>query len=150
MTQRRAEAVWLVADGLPPTVIRDQKPMKFLREKIEPGDTVEDFLVAINSRVFFWPTPERFRRPRDAREYRNQAQVILHIDTRSLVDRYENQIELCRFNSGAITQPNHPLRSRQSWVPIDSYPYADNRRKCGRAGALAEVTVLGAVPVVLE
>lgn len=30
LTQRRSESVELVAPGLPPAVIRDQKPMKFL------------------------------------------------------------------------------------------------------------------------
>jgi hypothetical protein len=107
-------------------------------------------LVAIDSRVFFRSTPERLQRLRDAKKYRNQEQVILHIDTRLLVDRYEGRIELCRFNSGAITQRNHPLRSRQPRVPINRYPDADHRRKYGRAGALAEVTVLGAVPDVIE
>ncbi|HQZ37206.1 MAG TPA: hypothetical protein PK020_22460 [Ilumatobacteraceae bacterium] len=150
LTQRRSESVELVAPGLPPAVIRDQKPMKFLGEKIEPGGSVESFLMAINSRVFFWPSLERLERLRQAKEYRNLEQVILHVDTKMLVERYEDQIELCRFNSGAITQRNHPLRSRDSWVAIDHYPHSEYRRKHGRVGALAEVTVLDAVPDVLD
>ena len=67
-----------------------------------------------------------------------------------LVERYEDRIQLCRFNSGAITQRNHPLRSRKSWLSIHQYPYAEYRRRYGREGALAEVTVLDAVPDVLE
>ena len=145
-----AVMVELVAPGLPPAVIRDQKPMKFLGEKIEPGGSVESFLMAINSRVFFWPSLERLERLRQAKEYRNLEQVILHVDTKMLVERYEDQIELCRFNSGAITQRNHPLRSRDSWVAIDHYPHSEYRRKHGRVGALAEVTVLDAVPDVLD
>jgi hypothetical protein len=124
--------------------------MKFLEEKLEPGCSLEDFLMAINSRVFFWPNRERLERLRNAKEYRNQKQVILHLDTRMLVERYEDRIELCRFNSGAITQRNHPLRSRESWVSIHRYPYANYRSRYGRNGALAEVTVLDAVPDVLD
>ncbi len=150
LTQRRSKSVKLAAPGLPSAVIRDQKPMKFLEEKIEPGGYVESFLTAINSRVFFWPIVERLERLRNAKEYRNVEQVILHIDTKMLVERYEFQIELCRFNSGAITQRNHPLRSRESWVAIGRYPHSEYRRRHGRVGALAEVTVLDAVPDVLE
>ncbi len=67
-----------------------------------------------------------------------------------LVDRYERQIGLCRFNSGAITQRNHPARSHDSWVAVNRYPYEEYRRRYGRQGALAEVTVLESVPDVLE
>ncbi len=146
----RLRSTALRRQGLEPAVIRDQKPMKFLAEKIEPGHSVSEFLTAINSRVFFWPTRERLERLRNAREYRNQAQVVIHVDTRLLVERYEQQIQLCRFNSGAITQRNHPMRSRESWIPIRHFPYEEYRSRYGRSGALAEVTVLDAVPDVLD
>lgn len=150
MTRRRAKSINLNGPGLAPAVIRDQKPMKFLMEKIEPDASVEDFLVAINSRVFFWPNRDRLERLRNAKEYRGLAQVVLHINTQTLVERHANQIELCRFNSGAITQRNHPLRSRESWLPIDQYPYTEYQRRYGSQGALAEVTVLDSVPDLLE
>lgn len=150
LTQPRRASTSLHKPGLHPAVIRDQKPMKFLDEKIEPGHSLEDFLAAINSRVFFWPNRDRLERLRQAKEYRDDEQVVLHIDTRKLVDRYEHQIQLCRFNSGAITHRNHPMRSRSSWVSIRRYPYNEYRRTHGRDGALAEVTVLDAVPDILE
>jgi hypothetical protein len=150
LTRTRREPTRLEAPGLPPAVIRDQKPMKFVAEKIEPGYSLVDFLMAINSRVFFWATRDRLDRLRNARQYRDDAQVLLHIDTRGLVDRYEQQIGLCRFNSGAITQRNHPVRSHVSWVPISRYPYEEYRRRYGGQRALAEVTVLESVPDVLE
>lgn len=150
LSRPRPRSTALTRHGLPPAVIRDQKPMKFLDEKIEPGHSVSDFLAAINSRVFFWPTRERLERLRNAREYRSQAQVVLHVDTCRLVERYEDQIQLCRFNSGAITQRNHPMRSRESWMPIRLFPYEEYRSRYGGSGALAEVTVLDAVPDVLE
>jgi hypothetical protein len=150
LTQKRNESVLLKAPGRDPAFLRDQKPLKFIEEKIEAGSSVERFLLAINSRVFFWPTRERLERLRSAKEYRDEPQVVLHIDTRALLSRYEHDIRLCRFNSGAVTQKNHPVRGHDSWVSIGRYPYDDYRKKYGTDGALAEVTVLDAVPDVLD
>nr|WP_212808373.1 hypothetical protein [Micromonospora endophytica] len=49
-----------------------------------------------------------------------------------------------------MTQKNHPMRGHRSWLPIADYPYAEYRRRYGRDGALVEVTVLDAVPDILD
>ncbi|GIF20039.1 hypothetical protein BJ973_002056 [Actinoplanes tereljensis] len=67
--------------------------MKFIAEKIDPRSSLAEYLAAINSRVFFWASPERLDRLRQAKEY---------------------------------------------------------RRRYGRDGALVEVTVLDAVPDILD
>jgi hypothetical protein len=146
----RKQSTVLRAPGLPPAVIRDQKPMKFIAEKIDPQSSLTAYLDAINSRVFFWAGPERLDRLRHAKEYRAMDQVVLHVDTRTLIERHGPRIELCRLNSGAVTQKNHPLRGHRSWLPIPDYPYDEYRRRYGRAGALVEVTVLDAVPDILD
>ncbi|MEU7613630.1 hypothetical protein [Micromonospora sp. NPDC049204] len=146
----RQQSTVLRAPGRPPSVIRDQKPMKFIAEKIDPDSSLAEYLAAINSRVFFWASAERLDRLRQAKEYRTEGQVVLHVDTRALVERYGPRIELCRLNSGAVTQKNHPLRGHRSWVPIADYPYDEYRRRFGSDGALVEVTVLGAVPDILD
>ncbi|MBB5110531.1 hypothetical protein FHU28_000370 [Micromonospora echinospora] len=146
----RKQSTVLRAPGLPPAVIRDQKPMKFVAEKIDPHSSLTEYLAAINSRVFFWASAERLDRLRQAREYRTKDQVVLHVDTRALVERHGPRIELCRFNSGAVTQKNHPVRGHRSWLPIADYPYAEYRRRYGRDGALVEVTVLDGVPDILD
>ena len=140
----------LRAPGLPPAVIRDQKPMKFVAEKIDPDSSLTEYLAAINSRVFFWASAERLDRLRRAKEYRTEDQVVLHVDTRALVERHGPRVELCRLNSGAVTQKNHPLRGHRSWLPIADYPYQEYRRRYGREGALVEVTVLDAVSDILD
>ena len=76
--------------------------------------------------------------------------TVLHVDTRALVERHGPRIELCRLNSGAVTHKNHPVRGHRSWLPIADYPYDEYRRLYGRDGALVEVTVLDAVPDILE
>jgi hypothetical protein len=146
----RRKSTELHAPGLPPAVIRDQKPMKFIAEKIDPGSSLTEYLAAINSRVFFWASAERLDRLRQAKEYRTEDQVVLHVDTRALVERHGPRVELCRLNSGAVTQKNHPLRGHRSWLPIADYPYDEYRRRHGRDGALVEVTVVDAVPDILD
>jgi hypothetical protein len=64
--------------------------------------------------------------------------------------RHGPRIELCRLNSGAATQKNHPLRGHRCWLPIADYPYDEYRRRYGRDGALVGVTVLDAVPDILD
>lgn len=81
---------------------------------------------------------------------RTEEQVVLHVNTRALVERHGPRIELCRLNSGAVTQKNHPVRGHRSWLPIADYPYDEYRRRHGRDGALVEVTVLDAVPDILD
>ena len=146
----RKQSTVLSTPGLPPAVIRDQKPMKFIAEKIDPSSSLAEYLTAINARVFFWASPERLDRLRQAKEYRTEDQVVLHVDTRALVERHGPRIELCRLNSGAVTQKNHPVRGHRSWQPISDYPYDEYRRRHGRDGALVEVTVLDAVPDILD
>ncbi len=123
-------------------MVRDQKPLKFIDEKIDSVSSLPKFLEALNSRVFFAPTWDRLQRLLGAREYRGMPQVVLAVDTRALVERYEYEIRLCRFNSGACTQLNHPVRGHESWVPISRYPYDEYRRKY-KGVALVEVTVPG-------
>lgn len=146
----RRQSTVLRAPGLPPAVIRDQKPMKFIAEKIDPDSSLTEYLTAINSRVFFWASAERLDRLRQAKEYRTEDQVVLHVDTRALVERHGPRIELCRLNSGAVTHKNHPRRGHRSWLPIADYPYDEYQRRHGRDGALVEVTVLDAVPDILD
>lgn len=150
LNEPRKQSTVLHAPGLPPAVIRDQKPMKFIAEKIDPDSSLAKYLAAINSRVFFWASAERLDRLRTAREYRTENQVILHVDTRRLIERHGPRIELCRLNSGAVTHKNHPMRGHRSWLPIADYPYDEYRRRHGRNGALVEITVLNAVPDILE
>ncbi|GAB4104443.1 hypothetical protein GCM10028790_34620 [Micromonospora taraxaci] len=52
-----------------------------------PGPSRVEYLAAINSRVFFWASAERLDRLRQAKEYRTEDQVVLHVDTRALVER---------------------------------------------------------------
>lgn len=149
LRRKREISTTLSTPGVGIAVIRDQKPLKFIGQKIDPSSSLSRFLEALNSRVFFAPTQDRLERLLEAREYRGMPQVVLTVDTRALMEGYEHEIRLCRFNSGACTQLNHPVRGHESWTSISRYPYDDYRRKY-KGEALVEVTVSQAVPDVLE
>lgn len=149
LRHKREQSTQLSTPGVGVAVIRDQKPLKFISRKIESTSSMEQFLEALNSRVFLAPTRDRLERLLNAREYQRSPQVVLTVDTRALVSRYEQVIRLCRFNSGACTQVNHPVRGHESWQSISSYPYDEYRRRYNGV-ALVEVTVTRSVPDVLE
>lgn len=149
LRRKREESTQLSTPGVGIAVIHDQKPLKFIQQKIDPSSSLEAFLEALSSRVFLTPTTDRLERLLKAREYRGSPQVVLTLDTRALVATYEPVIGLCRFNSGACTQVNHPIRGHQSWQPIQTYPYDEYRRRY-KGEALVEVTVPMAVPDALE
>jgi len=149
LRHKRKESTRLSMPGGGLAVIRDQKPLKFISQKIHPDSSLEAFLEALSSRVFFAPTQDRLERLLNARECRGSPQVVLTVDTRALVTKYEHEIRLCRFNSGACTQVNHPVRGHESWQSISSYPYDEYRRRY-KGQALVEVTVPKGVPDVLE
>ncbi|WP_139977325.1 DUF7002 family protein [Nocardioides litoris] len=146
---RRSPAL-LEAPGEPPALLRDQRPMKYLAERIAPHSSVAQFLAAVNGRVFCWATPARLARLRGARAYRDLPQLVLHLDTARLLERHGDRVGLCRLNSGAIMYPTHPVRGHDVWQPVADYPYDELRRRHGAAGALAEVTVLGPVADALD
>ena len=62
LNSKRRTVVTIERHGMPAVVIRDQKPMKFIEEKIDPGSSLRLYLNAINARVFFWPTRDRLTR----------------------------------------------------------------------------------------
>ena len=57
LTAVRRKKITLTRDGLPDVTIRDQLPAKFLDVCLEEGVTPQEFLDALNGRVFFWVSP---------------------------------------------------------------------------------------------
>jgi hypothetical protein len=147
----RRSSVTLKTASLPPAIIRDQLPLKFLGRCLNPGTTPQAFLDALNSRVFFWLTHERLRRLLNARMYRRSPHVVLHVDTQRLLARHAAAAELAPYNTGSMHVPTAPKRGTDVFVPISDYPYDDWRRKRGSSGeAAVELTVSWAVPDVAD
>lgn len=131
-------------------VVRDQAPLKFLDRVLTSDTTVQEYLDLLNGRCYFWATKERLDRIVNGRLYRRTPQVILTIDTRSLVEKYGHVVELSPYNSGSAHVPNAPQRGRGTFLPVHEYDYEDWRRRRGKASeAVVEVTVPGPVPDIL-
>ena len=129
-------------------VLRDQLPLKYLDRRIAPDSSVEQFLEALNARVFLAATRVRLDRLVHARANRGVPHVVMTLDTAVLLARYAEVVELSRLNSGAVTQLNHPVRGHDLWQRIADYPYETYRRRY--ADPLAEVTVPYAIPDALD
>ena len=123
--------------------VRDQHPLEpaALAACLD-GVSPEEWYRTLNSRVFLWPTRERLERMLKA--YGRSEQAIFEIDTAGLLARYADKLELSHINSGyAGSRYPAAKRGRYTFVPLSDYAYSAKNK-------IAEVTVLGAVPDVLE
>lgn len=147
-SSRRPESVTLRRSGLPDAVIRDQKPMsdEALARCLLDGITPAQWYEKLNKRTFFWLSKERLHRLLGAPDYRNQPQIVLTLDTRSLVAALRHQIELSPINSGS-TRFNPQPRGHDTFLPINDYPFERwQRQRRSLIDAVAEMTVLYSVP----
>lgn len=150
--RRTTSQVLTMADLADHTVVvRDQLPLKFLDRVLENGTSREDFLGILDERCFFWASEERLFRLLRGRMYRKTPQVVLTVNTTTLVLEYGDRIELSPYNSGSAHVPTAPKRGKTTFRPIERYDYDGWRRARGRsADALVEVTVLGPIPDILN
>jgi hypothetical protein len=132
-------------------VVRDQGPLKFLDQCLTPGTTPQEYLDALNGRVFFWLTHERLRRLLGAARYRARPQIVLHLDTTELLRRHGERVQLAPYNTGDLHVPTLPPRGSNVFIDVDDYPYSSWRAKRGqRRDAIVELTVRHALPDATE
>jgi len=140
MTRRRAESIHLTSSA-GTFIIRDQKPMS--DQKLEACLTdmaVPDWYRTLNSRVFLWAGIERVERLLAARQYRNSAHLVLTIDTKKLVEKYQDKLELSPINSGS-TLFNPARRGPGTFLRLSDHP-ADTK--------VVEVTVKYSIPEIKD
>lgn len=148
---RRPQSVTLTANGLPPAVVRDNKPMSDvgLVKCLQDGLTPKDWYEVLNRKSFFWVDRERLDRLLRARAYASHPQTVIQIDTKALLDRYRDDVRLCRINSG-----------QTMWVPVDrghatfktigDFPDGPGRIGTPIRPAVVELVVEGGVPDVVK
>ena len=131
--------------------IRDQKPMDDggLYRCLPPAISPQDWYRLLNQKVFFWATFERLEKLLNGITYRGSRHTILHIETAALLSRYGKDIKVTTMNTGA-TKPFPHFRSYSSFEDLASFDYETSRKKRGKKGAIAEVTVEWAVPDISE
>jgi hypothetical protein len=149
--RRRSQSEEIVHPVHGRAILRDQQPLneKKLTNALQDGLSPRDWYVLLNGKVFFWGPESRLRILREARLYEAHRQTIIEIDTPRFLERYADRVSLCHMNSGS-TQPMAFDRGVDTFLPLETYPLAQRRRKYGPRRAVAEVTVDHAVPDVRE
>jgi hypothetical protein len=147
---RRPAGMSLRADGLPDVLLRDQSPMreKALLDCLD-GMTPRQWYETLNAKVFFWTSLRRLERLLTAKAGRDVAQLVLTVDTRSLVEVHRDRVHLSGMNTGSTIRK--PLRrGPRTFLPIAEFPYEHRRRSRSPSDALVELVVDGAVPDVMD
>jgi hypothetical protein len=120
-----------------------------LRKCLQDGITPSGWYETLNAKVFFWLSRERLRRLLGAKAYRDAPQTILTLRTDTLVEAHRDRILLSPINSGSTIMNPQP-RGRDTFLPIEEYPFHTWRRKRSRATAVVELTVTGGVPDITD
>lgn len=151
LSQRRPMSVALARDGLPPAVVRDQKPMSdaALARCLDPDVTPAEWYAILNDKVFFWLSRPRLQRLLSAQAYRDQPQTVITLRTSTLVAAHRDRILLSPINSGSTIMRPQP-RGWGTFLPIGEYPFTEWRRKRGASEAVVELVVSGGVPDIAD
>jgi hypothetical protein len=143
----RRDKITLTSPGLGDMTIRDQRPAKFIAACMHDGVSPQDYLNALNGRVFFWLHLSRLERLLNARLYRNSRHTVLHVDTARLVEAYSGRVQLAPYNTGSMHVPSMPKRGPDVFTDLADYPYEQWLTKRGRsAEPVVELTIRYAVP----
>lgn len=126
-------------------VLRDQGPLSSakLAACLEDGTTVEQWLGALNDRVFFWLQENRLDRMLNA--YSDQHHDVITVDTAALLERHADRVRLSRINSGSTAYVARP-RGPRTFQKIADYPHPPRQRAVAAATDVAELCVLDGVP----
>lgn len=143
----RRDKITLTSPALGEMTIRDQRPAKFLQGCVNDGINPQDYLDALNGRVFFWLRRSRLARLLNARLYRNSKHTVLHVDTARLVGAYADRIQLAPYNTGSMHVPTAPRRGPDVFTNLADYPYEHWLARRGRSGEpVVELTIGYAIP----
>ena len=147
MSTVRRDKVKLSSAELGEMTIRDQRPAKFLKSSMNDGVSPQDYLDALNGRVFFWLRLSRLIRLLNASLYRHSRHTVLHVDTARLVGAYPGRVQLAPYNTGSMHVPTAPKRGPDVFTDPADYPYEQWLAKRGRSGEpVVELTVDYAIP----
>ena len=126
--------------------LRDQTPLRaHILDKVLTDMTAQQWLSALNERVFFWLHPRRLDQLLSARRNRGRPHDVLVIDTASLVSAHDHRIRLSAINSGSTLYPSAPQRGTRTFQTIEDYPFAERLRRRTPQTAVVELAVSGGV-----
>lgn len=144
--RHRPQSIPIEAKGLPGAIIRDQKPMSdsALKKCLLDGLAPVDWYRTLNKKCFFWLSRKRLQGLLQAKAYRAYPQVVLTVDTASLLKGTEKNVLLCPYNSGStIMKP--VKRGNDTFRTIADYDFATWKKARGKKGAVVELVITGGV-----
>jgi hypothetical protein len=146
LSRPRAKAVTIEHPLLGRATLRDQTPLRaHILDKVLTDMTAQQWLSALNERVFFWLHPQRLDQLLNARRNRGRSHDVLVIDTAGLVAAHDPSIRLSAINSGSTLYPNAPRRGTQTFQTIEDYPFMQRIRHRTPQAAVVELAVTGGV-----
>ena len=121
-TQHRPTGVALAAtDDLPGVLIRDQIPLSTIQlPNVLTDMTPDEWIAALNARVFFFVRRDDALALSNARAYREQQHELLTLNTRSLVNTHASRVELAHLNTGTVQRASGK-RGSDTFTSIDTY-----------------------------
>lgn len=144
LLKRRPASVRLEDPQIGTFVLRDQIPMRdAVLAQCLAGMSIPEWYRLLNERVFMWATQRRVETLLAARAYRKSEHLILTIDTKALVTKYEEQIRLSVINSGA-TLFKPPSRGPNTFSTLKEFGEVHGTK------SIVEVTVKYAIPDMRE
>lgn len=153
LEERRPQSVSIDHPLYGRVVVRDQKPLNIHNLELALDDmSVDEWLITLNSRVFFWLHPERLSELLNARAYRASQHDVITLDTQSLLEsEAREQVRLSSLNSGSTIYPSAPTRGSQTFLTIDDYPFDFFRRKRGSdKRAIGELAIVDGLSGTME
>ncbi len=144
--QRRPAGVRLHHPRHGTAVITDNRPlsMNVLARCLDDGLTPEDWLLRLNSRVFFWCDPASVERLLAARLNRGRPRLVLVFDAVSLLRATGERAELTAINTGSTIR-KAARRGLSTFTPLARHSYGDWQRLRGGLDRPKELTVTGGV-----
>jgi hypothetical protein len=93
-SQRRRTSMTLAKKGYSDIALRDQSPMtdEALNRCLIDGMTPQQWYESLNGKVFFWTSERRLHGLLTAKATREATQLVLTVDTRSLVSAHRERI----------------------------------------------------------
>jgi hypothetical protein len=147
LSEVRTDKITLSSEALGDMTIRDQRPAKFLTACMNNGVSPQDYLAALNGRVFFWLQLSRLTGLLNARLYRHSRHTVLHVDTARLLEAYGSRVQLAPYNTGSMHVPNAPKRGPDVFTDLGDYPYDEwLAKRGGSTEPVVELTIPYAVP----